>query len=244
LKVLFAGNGNNLSTYSRHAHTQYEIILTVAGSAHAFYGDTLYIAERGHIALLPPNTPHNLTDGVAYSDLYIRLDTLDFIENEPLILNDDSGLVEPLMRTLYTVWVQKEENCQQICDNLLEVILYCIRKQKTSKNRYDFVDKLKSILALHLSDVKFSIKETSAKLGISTDYLRHCFKSDTGMTPLEYLTSLRIAQARRYLKQDNGYTVSEIAFLCGFSDPYYFSRCFKKQTGLSPKAYRDGCKYT
>ncbi len=239
MKVLFSGNGNNLSTYSRHAHTHYEIILTISGSAHASYGAQTYVAERGHIALLPPNTFHSIQNGELYSDFYVATDALELCGSCPLILKDESGTIEPLMRTLYTVWVQKEENYQQICDNLLEVICEFIRKLLASKNQYDFVNKLKSIFALHLSDAGFGLKDAAATLRISADYLRHCFKADTGMTPLEYLTKLRIAQAKRYLVQNKSYTVSEIARLCGFTDPYYFSRCFKKQTGLSPKAYRN-----
>ncbi len=238
MQVLFSGNGNNLSTYSRHAHAQYEIILTVSGSAHATYGTETYIAERGHIALVPPNTDHHLQNGLRYSDFYVRCDTLELCAEHPSILKDESGIIEPLMRTLYTVWVQKEENYQQICNNLLEVICEFIRKLQTSKNQYDFVDRLKSILALHLSDTNFQIKNVIATLNISSDYLRHCFKADTGLTPLEYLTQLRISQAKRYLIQNPSYTVSEIASLCGFADPYYFSRCFKKQVGVSPKLYR------
>lgn len=239
MKVLFSGNGNNLSTYSRHAHAHPEIILAVAGSAHAIYGNETYVTERGHIALLPPNTYHSLNNGEDYSDLYIRIDTLTFSVEKPVILKDDSGMIEPLMRTLYTVWIQKEDNYQQICDNLLDIIFEFINKLLKNKNQYDFVEKLKNILALHLSDTHFQFKNAAAELRVSQDYLRHCFKADVGMTPLEYLTTLRIAQAKRYLRESKTYSIREIAYLCGFADPYYFSRCFKKQTGQSPKAYRN-----
>lgn len=241
MKVLFSGNGNNLSTYSRHAHEHPEIILTIFGNAHAIYGNETYIAECGHIALVPPNTFHSLKNGNNYSDLFVAMDAMPFELKKPLILNDDNGMIKPLMHTLYNVWIQKEENYQQICDNLLSIIFELIRNLQNSKNPDDFVDKLKSMLATHLTDAHFQFKDAATALGISQDYLRHRFKAETGMTPLEYLTHLRITQAKRYLAQKNGHTISEIAYLCGFSDPYYFSRCFKKQVGKSPKAYRTEC---
>ncbi len=241
MKVLFSGNGNNLSTYSRHAHEHPEIILTISGSAHAIYGGETYIAEGGHLALVPPNTFHSIKNGNSYSDLFVAIDAMPFEINKTLVLNDDNGMIKPLLRTLYNVWVQKEENYQQICDNLLGIIFELITKLQNNKNPYNFVEKLKNLLTLHLTDAHFQFKNAAAELGISQDYLRHRFKAETGMTPLEYLTHLRITQAQRYLTQKDGHTISEIAYLCGFSDPYYFSRCFKKLTGKSPKAYRTEC---
>ena len=75
-------------------------------------------------------------------------------------------------------------------------------------------------------------------MGISFDYMRHCFKEETGETPLEYLTKMRIRQAKRHLRQNKFYSVGEIAYLCGFSDRYYFSKIFKKLTGMSPGEYQ------
>ena len=58
------------------------------------------------------------------------------------------------------------------------------------------------------------------------------------MTPLEYLTQIRIEQAKSYLINSNIYSISEIADMCGFSDQYYFSRVFKKTVGVSPRDYK------
>ena len=75
-------------------------------------------------------------------------------------------------------------------------------------------------------------------LHISTAWFIHAFTRHTGQTPNQYLLSLRIASAQSLLEQ-TGDTVTEIAASVGYDNPLYFSRLFKKQTGLSPRQYRE-----
>lgn len=64
-----------------------------------------------------------------------------------------------------------------------------------------------------------------------------CFKRWCGKTPVDYRNEIRLTAAASLLKRSN-LSVAEIAFKTGFEDPYYFSRIFKKNMGLSPAAYR------
>ena len=63
------------------------------------------------------------------------------------------------------------------------------------------------------------------------------FKEAFNSTPTEYITNIRIKTAKHLLAASN-YSVTEIAYRCGFSDSNYFSRTFKKETGISPTYYR------
>lgn len=65
----------------------------------------------------------------------------------------------------------------------------------------------------------------------------HKFKNHTGKTPIEYITKIRIDEAR-YLLCNSLLSISEIASVVGYEDPLYFSRMYKKATGLSPSNYR------
>ena len=71
---------------------------------------------------------------------------------------------------------------------------------------------------------------------MAPDHLRRLFQQETGRTPVEFLTELRVAEAKRLLKV-GGFAVKQVAERVGIPDPYYFSRVFQKVTGRRPSAY-------
>lgn len=78
---------------------------------------------------------------------------------------------------------------------------------------------------------------------LSSSRYRAVFKQAVGTTPYDYIISLRINTACFYLSSNN-YSIDEIAEIVGYSDQFYFSRIFKKKTGISPLKYRQQNKTT
>lgn len=74
-------------------------------------------------------------------------------------------------------------------------------------------------------------------LACSRSHISHQFKNQTGMSIREYLTKLRINDAK-HLLQYSDLTVTEIAFTVGFGSSNYFTNVFKKELGMAPGAYR------
>jgi len=73
-------------------------------------------------------------------------------------------------------------------------------------------------------------------LGVSTSHLTSVFKSYTAMTPYQYFISIKIRKAKELL--EGGTTpIKEVAFRLGFDDQYYFSRLFRKKTGIAPSRW-------
>ena len=81
-----------------------------------------------------------------------------------------------------------------------------------------------------------SVGDIANSAAISRSQLYRVFMQELEITPNDYLTRYRIDIACHLLRQ-RGVTVSEAAYSCGFSDPLYFSRVFKKIKGLSPSVY-------
>lgn len=79
-----------------------------------------------------------------------------------------------------------------------------------------------------------SVGDISAHIGISERYLRKMFTQYLNMSPLDYLTQIRINAAIEMLRITD-LSIKEVCFQCGFQSPQYFSRIFKQQTGVSPK---------
>lgn len=82
------------------------------------------------------------------------------------------------------------------------------------------------------------VDSLAKECGLSTCWFIKNFKEYTGFTPAQYVTKVRLSKARELLRS-NAYNVGEIAALCGYDNPLYFSRLFKAHFGMSPKHYRN-----
>ena len=81
------------------------------------------------------------------------------------------------------------------------------------------------------------IAELAALCGISEVYFRRIFHALHGKSPKDYVIDLRIERASRLLS-DGGFSVREVAELCGYFEETHFSREFKKRTGITPASYK------
>ena len=73
--------------------------------------------------------------------------------------------------------------------------------------------------------------------GYSKSHFSHIFSETIGTTPKKYQNDIRMKISREMLTSTK-YTIGDVAESCGFSDPLYFSRVFKKTYGISPTEYR------
>jgi AraC-like DNA-binding protein len=80
-------------------------------------------------------------------------------------------------------------------------------------------------------------KELAEKVGVSENYLSQIFHQELGISPWETVTRLRIQKAKELLI-GNEETITRVAMQVGFNDSAYFSRVFRKTTGLSPQEFR------
>ncbi len=88
---------------------------------------------------------------------------------------------------------------------------------------------------------KISVSDLAKEFGYDTDYFSALFKKTFAMSPKKYIINKRISAAKHLLLSTNK-SIAEIANLCGFQDPLYFSRIFSKEIGLSPKIYKESFK--
>ena len=76
------------------------------------------------------------------------------------------------------------------------------------------------------------VEEIANEMNLDRRYLSRLFREETGQSLQEFLISVRMREAERYLRQ--GISVGETARLCGYADPFNFSKMFKKTYGVSP----------
>lgn len=84
---------------------------------------------------------------------------------------------------------------------------------------------------------KLTLTEMAQSVGLSVEHLRELFKSEIGMTPIQYQKKLRLLEARSLL-ESTFLNVQEVAVRVGLTDESHFVRDFKKLYGLTPVQYR------
>jgi AraC-like DNA-binding protein len=89
----------------------------------------------------------------------------------------------------------------------------------------------------HLTE-PLSLETLAGQEGYSEQYFISVFKRSYGIAPLHYVTQKRIQKAKELIRTTS-LPLKEISYRCGYEDPYYFSRIFKKTERVSPKKYRD-----
>ncbi|NLE16399.1 MAG: response regulator [Spirochaetales bacterium] len=112
----------------------------------------------------------------------------------------------------------------------------CLEEELTDKAAL-MMAKVKKYLEHSYMNYDLSLDSVSSLLNISPSYLSCIFKRCTGVNFLDYITNLRISAAKDYLG-DPFKSASEIASMVGYDSPSYFTRAFKKNTGLTPTEYR------
>ena len=99
------------------------------------------------------------------------------------------------------------------------------------------INQAKQYIQEHYAE-SLSLEEVSSQAGFSSSYFSTLFRKETGKNFLEYLTDVRIEEAKRLLRR-SGDTIEQIGKAVGMNDYKRFSKTFKKITGISPKEYRN-----
>ncbi len=125
---------------------------------------------------------------------------------------------------------------------LFRSLLITIHRQLTQEDaiKNEYLNQAMETASQYFIDnynTNINIEAYASSIGMSISWFIRNFKGYTGMTPMQYILSIRIENAR-LLFETTGYTITEIAGIVGYDNPLYFSRLFHKQTGYSPSAYR------
>ncbi len=89
---------------------------------------------------------------------------------------------------------------------------------------------------------QLTLKEIANNFHISPSYLSNIFKKAFNETPNEYIMKKRIQKSKELLAVYPPMSIKQIAIITGYTDPFYFSRIFKIESGMTPTEYRDSLK--
>lgn len=152
------------------------------------------------------------------------------------------GLQDIIIELFTTIFdrVKRQRPCYQfrVSANIIMLLAEIIsfdRKQEQGSNSESIISRVKCIFQENIHE-NIDLEMIAEKLHLSTSYLNEKFKAYTGMTPYQYYLHLKVNKAKELLETGD-MSIKELSFKLGFEDQYYFSRLFKKKTGVPPSQW-------
>ncbi len=234
------------------------IFLCTGGSGKTTILASDYPITPGDLIIHNPNTPHCETSNpndplnflfIGITDFQIRdraKNTIIDQQVKPVIQTREAReQLEFLFTEILKETLDGKVYYQQVAESLSYSILAIVIRlldlnKELTLNLSPHSMRIKDYIDNHYT-ADFNLSELSSALYISQTYISHIFKTDMGISPMQYLVKRRIAHAKELLNTTD-LSVSEISALCGYDDPVYFSQVFKRIVGSSPTQFRSGKK--
>lgn len=235
-----------------HWHDRMELIRLHRGTITVGYGDYTATLEPGQLYIVPPRTPH----AVALAAPEIVYDVLMFdvrrFYNETDICQKQlksifDGSVRFSLTTGEEAVVEAFDRLYAICEEesleavaqvyrLLQLLLdRCVTSHSLTPRGDATIGRVIAYMEENFSQ-ELTTEQLAERFGYSTAHFCRKFREATWLSPMNYLRIYRLEEAARRLHSGLG-NVSDVALYCGFPDPNYFTRCFKKHFGVPPTRY-------
>ena len=159
-------------------------------------------------------------------------------------LRDEQKDILRYLNAMVQEATSQQMSYELVCHNILEILLIKILRHqhfdlevgKQSKATKD-ISFIKHYLETYYHE-SIQLEDLASMTHLSRFYISHSFKKEIGMSPMEYLIDIRIKESKILLRTTN-YSISQVADIVGFTTPTYFSKQFRKSTGISPTDYRE-----
>lgn len=248
-----------------HSHSCSELFYVVNGSGVFVAEGVEFPVNKNDMVIINPHIQHTEKSWSASPLEYIVLgiDGLMFsFENmmavqEGISMQTASGAVYKynMQRNYVYAYLNimleeishKEENYEAVCQNLLEVLLFCmlrndnlsiIKDKNTALNRE--CTQIKNYLDANYAE-NITLDTLASLTHMNKYYMAHAFASYTGLSPINYLIQKRVQEGKSLLESTT-LSIAQVSETLGFSSQSYFSQAFKKATGKTPIQYRNAVR--
>lgn len=197
---------------------------------------------RGDILIIPPLCDFERS-AAGIGESYIFMDGTALPFRQPAAVPDEQGGgIAHAFAQAERYYAMQSLKAAAVLGCLGDLIINYIVMQ-TERSAYSPPVKLvRADIDANVSNPAYALDGFLRALPLNGDYVRKLFKKETGVTPHDYLLGERMKLAARLIvsgmsNQYSRYSVGQIAEMCGFADPLYFSRVFKKYYGCAPSEY-------
>lgn len=224
--------------------SNYELVYVLRGEGEICLDGKRFTARAGDLVCFCPGVPHSLCVArepcMEFYGVHFTLPPgTNRLPLPPVAHIEPAGRLEPLFKSLLEIYKQKSYLYQWRQNVLLEQILCEIFSALYAENAPVELVRIKNVLDYIHADASrpFTLEALAARSGVKKTLFLQSFRRVTGTTPKQYILGLRLEYARDLLLETE-MPIARVAERCGFSDAFYFSRCFKKHFSASPQQYR------
>ena len=207
--ITYVGRHSLIHTVSRHAHENWEFVYCTYGTGAFLFDDFSISYKKGDVVIIPPLVPHSNASEQGFQNIHVNMAAPTLTFKKPSIIVDDSNhfMLDAFTAAFYHFYSDRKEKTALLSAYGDLISCYLVAYQ-TVQQRSSVVDRIEHNIISNYADCKYLIDK---RLQIAAEVLVN--------------------------NNNNGSTIADIALMCGFRDPLYFSKMFKKKYGIAPSYY-------
>ncbi|WP_231621575.1 helix-turn-helix domain-containing protein [Sphingomonas sp. 37zxx] len=253
-RLAMARAHSDQSRVNRHARQQDDrhliLHLQRQGRMMLSQGNRTSLASRGDIVVADGSTPYSIDISHANDCLIVSV-PFDLMQpmgtDRPFhahLLPGRDPQVAVLQKMIEGLWLEREtldqvdQGMDQVIGSLTRMaLLRCTPEDDDTS--HDQARGIIDYVERHLYDPGLGTAQIALATGLSTRAVQKCFARQLGATPTAFISQRRLERAAQMLDARPYASVTEIAFALGYNDSAFFSRCFRRQHGVSPRHWRE-----
>lgn len=240
-QIIYAGKHLLTFSVTRHAHSTWELIYCTGGGGRMVFDAAVFPYQSGDLLVIPPMLAHRNQSSDGFTNIHLNMLDPHLRLTEPKVIREEGThfLLEAFEAAFYLFSSDPKKNARML-SAYGDLIASLVEANLEAPARSGVVEDIRSEIIRNYPDEFFALDDYLHALPFNYDYLRKLFKREMGLTPHQLLCETRLSAAAQRLSYPDteGNSIAEIAHLCGFSEPLYFTRMFKKKYGLSPTEYQ------
>ena len=214
-------------------------LFRIKGGAKYFFNGRYLKVSEGEAIFLPKGAHYEYktdTDRSLYTSINFEA-SLGCDEIFSFSPNDFYGkdLIYESFSSLFTFGgVSDKYKCLSVLYDLLSYVSRLDGRDRSKNRKFALIEPALEYLKSHIYSPALRIEKLHKLSGISDTYFRQIFTERFGVSPQQYVLTLRIRHARSIIESGDFDTVAEVAETVGYTDPLYFSKAYKKYYGFPP----------